>query len=71
MPTFAFDSLMCHRSTTFSSGATLWIKFTNRSKQPNARNNDINIWYFNLQSKLITTSTSASGLSATFVDLVV
>jgi len=34
IPTFAFDSLICHIFATSSWGATLWIESTNRLKQP-------------------------------------
>ncbi len=71
MPTFAFNSLMCDKFATSSWSATLWIESTNRSQQPNISNKNINIQNFNLQNKIITSSTSKSGLSATFVDLVV
>jgi hypothetical protein len=43
----------------------------NRIYKYNTNNNNINIWYFNVQNKVIIASTPISGLSATFVDLVV
>ncbi len=54
MPTFAYNSLMCHISATFSWGETLWIKSTNRWKQSIINNNNINIQYFSLQNKVVT-----------------
>jgi hypothetical protein len=54
MPTFAFDSFVCHKSDTSSWGGTLWIKSTNRWKQYNNNNNNIYIKYFNLQNKVVT-----------------
>ncbi len=54
MPTFSFDSLTCHKFATSSWSGTLWIESTNRSKQPNTNNNNINIEYFNLENKVIT-----------------